>query len=147
MTGSALFDFFIALILLAGAVGLFFYAIDGMSPDPLFTKIARLAVGLVAVVVFLYAIKGVFFGGGGGVSITPLGVIEFAIGILVVLLVIYVTKAAVAYFLPEFAAPAMYIIGGVALILLLGLFAKIFFGGGLTLEMSGNRAPISQQQR
>jgi len=147
MTGSALFDFFIALILLAGSVVLFFYAIEGMSPDPLFTKIARLAVGLVAVVVFLYAIKGVFFGGGGGVSITPLGVIEFAIGILVVLLVIYVTKAAVAYFLPEFAAPAMYIIGGVALILLLGLFAKIFFGGGLTLEMSGNRAPISQQQR
>jgi hypothetical protein len=40
MTGSALFEFLIALILLAGAVGLFFYAIEGMSPDALFTKIA-----------------------------------------------------------------------------------------------------------
>lgn len=131
MTGSALFDFFIALILLAGAVGLFFYAIEGMSPDALFTKIARLAVGLVAVVVFLYAIKGVFFGGGGTVAISPTGVIQFAVGIIVVLLVLYVSKAAVEFFLPQFAAPIMYIMGGVALIALLLLFAQIFFGGGL----------------
>jgi hypothetical protein len=147
MTGSALFDFFIALILLCGAVGLFFYAIEGMSPDALFTKIARLAVGLVAVVVFLYAIKGVFFGGGGTVTVTPLGVITFAIGILVVLLVIYVAKAAIAFFLPQFAAPAMYIIGGVALIVLLGLFAQIFFGGGLSFPSGAGNRPLVQQQQ
>jgi hypothetical protein len=151
MTGSALFDFFIALILLVGAVALFFYAIEGMSPDALFTKIARLAVGLVAVVIFLYAIKAVFFGGGGGVSITPLGVIQFAIGIIVVLLVIYVAKAAISFFLPQFAVPIMYIIGGVALIALLALFAQIFFGGGLSLGSGSggalNRPLIQQQQQ
>ena len=149
MTGSALFDFFIALILLCGAVLLFFYAIEGISPDALFTKIARLAVGLVAVVVFLYAIKGVFFGGGGVVSITPMGVVTFAIGIIVALLVIYVAKAAVAFFLPQFAAPAMYVIGGVALVVLLGLFAQIFFGGGLSSfgNFGVNQPRLNQQQR
>jgi hypothetical protein len=146
MTGSALFDFFIALILLAGAVTLFFYAIEGMSPNELFTRIARLAIGLVAVVVFLYAIKGVFFGGGGGVSITPFGVVQFAIGIIVVLVVIYVVKWGVSFFLPQFSEPILYVVGAIALIALLALFAQIFFGGGLTFGNVGSRPAISQQR-
>jgi len=39
MTGKCLLDFFIECVALLGAVYLFFYAIEGISPNALFTKI------------------------------------------------------------------------------------------------------------
>lgn len=128
MTGSALFDFLIALVVLGGAVMLFMYAIDGLSPTPLFTKIAKIAVGVAAVVALLVALKGVFFGG-GGIAISPSGVIYFAIGIIVVLVVMYLAKLIVEYFAAPWSEPILFVIGAIALIALLYLAATALFGG------------------
>lgn len=131
MTGSALFDFLIALVVLGGAMLLFMYAIDGISPNPLFSKLAKLAIGVAALVALLFAVKGVLFGGGGALAVSPLGVIYFAIGIIVVLVVIYLVKLLVAQFAPApYAEPILFVIGAIALIALLGLAASVLFGGG-----------------
>jgi hypothetical protein len=131
MTGSALFDFLIAIVVLGGAVLLFMTAIDGISPSALFTKIAKTAVGIAALVAFLFPIKGVFFGGGGsGIATSPLGIIYFAIGLLVVLVVLYLVKLVLGWFCPaEFTEPVLFVVGAIALIALLALAATTLFGG------------------
>jgi hypothetical protein len=140
MTGSALFDFLISIVALGGAVFLFMAVIDGISPNPLFTRIAKIAVGVAALIAFLFSIKGVFFGGGGGaLAISAVGIIYFAIGILVMLVVLYLVKMVIGWFglPPEIAEPVLFVIGAIALIALLGLAATTLFGGAPLL--TGNR--------
>ncbi len=140
MTGSALFDFFIAIVALCGAGLLFAVAIDGIAPNPLFAKIAKIAVGVAVIIALLFAIRGVLFaGGGGGLVVSPLGVLYFAIGIIIVLVVLYLVRMAVSYFAPQFVEPIMYVVGAIALIALLGLAATTLFEGGQMLGASGRR--------
>lgn len=135
MTGSALFDFLIALVVLVGVVALFFYAIEGISDNATFVKIARLAVGVAAVVAFLFAVKAVFFGGGGaGPSMSASSLLQFAAGVIIVLVVIFICKWFIGWAFPTFLEPAMLIIGGIALVVLLLLAAQVFFGGGLDMS-------------
>src|SRR4029077_14874775 len=47
MTGSALIDFVIALIVICGTGALFFLTIDRVAPDALLNKIAKIAIGIV----------------------------------------------------------------------------------------------------
>lgn len=130
MTGSALFDFLIECVALAGACYLFFYAIEGISPNALFTKIAKLAVGIAATIMFLFACKAVLFGGGGP-TISPVGVLLFAIGIIVVLVVLYVIKIIVGKIAPsELQEPILFVLGAICLIALLYLAANVMFGFG-----------------
>lgn len=132
MTGSALMDFLIAIVGLCLVVGLFFFAIDFMAPDERFKKIAKWAVGGVALLVFLFAIKGVLVGGGGMQGFTPQGVIEFAIGLLVVMVVLFIIYYVVDFIAPDpFKVPVKYVIGAIALIALLVLAERALFGGGL----------------
>lgn len=132
MTGSALMDFLIGMVILFGVAYMFFLAIDKIGPDEFFKKIANTAIGIVAFVAVLVAGKGVLFGGGGpALSASPIGLIEFAIGLLVVLLVIYLLYMAVDFFVPQFAVQLKYLIGAIALIALLVLAGRALFGGGL----------------
>lgn len=145
MTGSALFDFLIAIVVLCGAVYLFMAAIDGISPNALFTKIAKIAIGIAALVAFLFAVKAVLFGGGAAMIASPLGIIYFAIGILVVLIVLYLVKLVLARIAPEpFVEPIQFVIGAICLIALLGLAATTLFGGAPLI--TGGR-PFLQQSR
>ncbi len=135
MTGSALFDFLIACVVLLGAVYLFFYAIEGMSPNALFTKIAKLAVGIAALVAFLFAVKAVLFGGVGAMAVSPIGIIYFAVGVIVVLIVLFVIKLVVTKIAPaEFTEPVLFVVGGICLIALLILAANVLFGVGPPLS-------------
>jgi len=132
MTGSALMDFLIAVVGLVLVVGLVFLAIDYLAPDERFKKIARWAVGGVALIVFLVAIKGVLFGGGAGtMGFSPNGLIEFAIGLLVVLVVVFIIYAVVDFLAPAFAMQIKYVIGAIALIAILVVAQRALFGGGL----------------
>ena len=143
MTGSLLMDFLIACVGLALIVALFFLAIDRIAPDPFFNKVARYAVGGVALLAFLVAVKSVLFGGAGGMSVTPYGIIQFAIGLLVVMVVLYLIYLVIDKIAPpEFAAPVKYVIGAIALIALLVLAAQVLFGGGL-----GNFGSPASRQR
>jgi hypothetical protein len=132
MTGSALMDFLIAVVGLCIIVYLIFLALDFIAPDQRFKLIARYAVGGTALLVFLVAIKGVLFGGGGGMAVTPLAVIEFAIGLIVVMVVLYIIYMVIDFLAPaNLAVPIKYVIGALALIAILVVAEKALFGGGL----------------
>lgn len=132
MTGSALMDFLIAIVGLCIIVYLIFMALDKISPDESFKGIARYAVGGAALLIFLVAIKGVLFGGGGALAISPVGVIEFAIGMIVVMVVIYLIYMVIDRLAPaELVVPVKYVIGALALIAILVVAERALFGGGL----------------
>jgi hypothetical protein len=135
MTGSALLDFCIAVVGLIILIYLIFMALDFIAPDERFKQIARYAVGGAALLVFLVAIKGVLFGGGGAMmAVTPIGVIEFAIGLIVVMVVLYVIYLVLDRIAPaELVTPVKYIIGAIALIAILILAERVLFGGGIGL--------------
>src|SRR5882724_1316312 len=132
MTGSALIDFLIAVVGLCIIIYLIFLAIDFITPDDRFRLFARYAVGGAALLVFLVAIKGVLFGGGvAGIAVSPVGVIEFAIGLIVVMVVLYIIYMVIDRLAPaELAVPVKYIIGAIALIAILILAERVLFGGG-----------------
>jgi hypothetical protein len=134
MTGSALMDFLIAVVGLCIIVYLIFLALDFIAPDERFKLIARYAVGGTALLVFLVAIKGVLFGGGGAgaMAITPVAVIEFAIGLIVVMVVLYIIYMVIDFLAPgNLSVPIKYVIGALALIAILIVAEKALFGGGL----------------
>lgn len=146
MTGSALMDFLIAVVGLCIIVYLIFLALDYIAPDARFKMIARYAVGGTALLVFLVAIKGVLFGGGGSMAVTPLAVIEFAIGLIVVMVVLYIIYMVVDFLAPaNLAVPIKYVIGAIALIAILIVAEKALFGGGLGfISSSGFQTRLSK---
>lgn len=143
MTGSALMDFLISIVSLCLIVGLIYLAIDKIAEDESFKKIARWAVGGAALIVFLLSIKGVLFGGGGGLTVTPVALIEFAIGLIVVMVVVVLIYMVIDRIAPdEFKVPVKYVIGAIALIAILVLAERALFGGGLGLIPSGRRSMV-----
>ncbi len=134
MTGSALMDFLISVVGLCLVVGIIFKGVDFVAPDEPSKQIARWAIGGVALIVFLLAIKAVFFGGGGALAVTPVGLIEFAIGLIVLMVVLFIIYMVVDFLCPDpFKVPVKYVIGAIALIVMLVLAEKALFGGGLGL--------------
>jgi hypothetical protein len=139
MTGSALFDFLIACIVLVAVVALFFIAMDRIAPDATFAKIAKIAVGVVALIAFLGAIRGIFFGGGGSMPAIGGGqLIEFAVGLIVILVVVWICYMVVDFF-GFMATEVKYVVGAIALIILLLLAGRALFGGGLGIMPSMQR--------
>ena len=151
MTGSAAFDLFISILGLIIIVGLIMLAIRKIAPDEFFVKVARLAVGGAAILIFAYALKGFFFGGGGGGPvITPIGVIEFAIALLCVMLVLWFVYLCIDYFCvgDEYGylnGPLKYVIGCLALIAILGAAATVMLGGSIFIG-GGNNAPFRAER-
>jgi hypothetical protein len=139
MTGSGLMDFLIAVVGLCIIVYLIFLALDFIAPDERFKLIARYAVGGTALLVFLVAIKGVLFGGGGVMAITPVAVIEFAIGLIVVMVVLYIIYMVIDFLAPgNLSVPIKYVIGALALIAILVVAERALFGGGLGIIQGSN---------
>ncbi len=138
MTGSALFDFLISIILLLAVGFIFFLVVDRIAPEPTLNKIGKIAVGVVLLVVFLFACKSVFFGGGGGLHIDPKGFLYFAIGVIVVLIALFIIQAVLDWIAAQMGmgAPIVeiikYVIFGVALIALLVLADRTLLGGSIT---------------
>ncbi len=144
MTGSALFDFMLSSIGLCIIVYLFFLAIDFISPDEKFRLIARVAIGGVSLLIFLVAVKSVLFGGGGGIAVTPTGVIEFAIGVIVVLVVIYIINMVVDFLAPgNFSVAIKFVVGALALIAILVVAERALFGGGIGFVPSSFQSRLS----
>lgn len=146
-TGSALFDFLISIVGLCIVVYLIFKALDFIAPDERFKEIARYAVGGAALLIFLVALKGVFFGGGGGTGIgaTPAGVIEFAVGLIVALVVLYLVYMVIDILAPEpLKVPVKYVIGAIALIAILILAERVLMGGGMGVLPSNFQSKLSR---
>lgn len=139
MTGSGLIDFVITLVVLVGVGALFFIAIDKVAPDATLNKIGKIAVGVVLAVVLLLAIKAVLFG--GGAAIAGGNIISFAIGVIVLLVVLYLVDLALSWFGESInstiANAIKYLVFAIALIALLVLADRSFFGGRYVAGPSG----------
>lgn len=152
MSGSGLFDFLIAIILLLATGFIFFLVIDRVAPDPVLNKIGKVAVGVILLVVFLFAIKGVIFGGGGVAHLDPKGFIYFCIGIIVILVVLFVIDLVLGWIAAQMGAAEpivtaiKYIIFAIALIGMLVLADRTLLGGGFT-NMLGNFGETSRISR
>jgi hypothetical protein len=136
MSGQGLMTFVIVIVGLCVIGALIFTAIDFVSADERFKKIAKLAVGGVLLIVFLVAVKNVLFGGGGEGAITPEALINFAIGVIVLLVVWFIIVKVLDWVAGQFPPIApfkdiiVFVISAIVLIVLLILAADAFFGGG-----------------
>jgi hypothetical protein len=133
--GRALIDFLITLVGLIFVGAMIFMAIDFISTDERFKKIGKFAVGGIIVILFLFAIKGVLFGGGTAM-ITPLAMLYFAIAVIVILVVWFLIDWflgwAATFFPPigQFMQVIKFVVGAVVLVAILISAADLLLGGG-----------------
>lgn len=152
-----LFEFLISSLGLLIVVWLFFIGMTKIAADPTLALLAKIAIGGMAAIAFLIAAAGALgFGGGGRLPVfTPANVVEFAISIIVVIVVVFIINAVIDFFLngppqpapgqpgsvtvvpSEVAGMIKYVIQAVALIALLVAAGKALFGGGLGMIPSG----------
>ncbi len=139
MNLAGLLDFIINVVGLIIVVSLIFLALEqpNMAPDEVIKKIARYAVGGAAVLAFIVYCAAVFGGVGGGGAVmhaTPASILEFAIGLIVLIVIVRIIGMVVGMFAPaNLAAILLYIVGAIAIIVILVLAEKALFGGGLGL--------------
>ena len=134
---GGVFNFFIVLVELVIIGALIFAAVDFISTDERFKRIAKLATGGVLVVLLLFAVKAVFSGGGGGMNLTPLGFLYFAIGVILTLVVWYVLDAALGYAAANWFPPltgalgiVRFVLAALVLVVILLIAANVLFGMG-----------------
>lgn len=143
MTGSALFDFVISIILLLATGFVFFLIIDRIATDPTLNKIAKIAIGVVLLVVFLFACKAVLFGGAGALRLDPHGFLYFCIGIIVILVVLLIIEAVLNWIAAsmgiggELITMVKYVIFAIALIAMLVLADRTLLGGSYSSFLGG----------
>ena len=141
MTGSSLLGFIVSLIVLFGVAAIFFISIDRIAKDAFLAKIAKIAVGCLVLIVFVLAVAAVLGLGGGASAISPYGIIIFAIGVLVLIVVLYLVDLFLNWLAPQMgvAAPVVsaiqYIIAAVALIALLYVAGNALLGGQIPMLM------------
>lgn len=138
MNLAGLLDFVIQVVGLIIVVSLIFLALEqpGMAPDEVIKKIARYAVGGAAVLAFIIYCAAVFGGIGhaGVMHATPASILEFAIGLIVLIVIVRIIGMVVAEFAPaNLAAIILFVVGAIAVIVILVLAEKALFGGGLGL--------------
>lgn len=139
MTGSGLVQFLINIIALLGAGAIFFISIDKVAPDEFFARIAKIAVGVLLLIAVIVTVASVF-GWATGVTVQPLGIIWFAIAVIIAVVVLYVLNMMVDWIASSMgfsalAATIKYVLGAIVLIALLVAAANLLFGykvGGLT---------------
>lgn len=129
MSGPALWAFFITCVGLVIIVVLIFTAIEMVQAPDGFKRIARFAVGGAALLIFLVAVGGALgMGGAGMVRVTPASVIEFAIGLVVLLAILYLATIIIGYF-GVFVTEINYVIAAIAIIVILILALRAITGG------------------
>jgi hypothetical protein len=141
MSGSGLVQFLVNIIALLAAGGIFFISIDKVAPDAFFAKVAKIAIGALLLIALIITIAAVFGLAGAGVAVSPLGIIWFAIAVIVAVVVLYVINLIVDWIVSNMGgaplAPIVkYVLGAIVLIALLIAAANLLFGykvGGLHL--------------
>ena len=136
MSGSGLLGFLVSLIVLFGVAAIFFLTIDRVAKDPFLAKIAKIAVGCLLLVAFILAIANVLGLGGTALSTSPYGIIIFAVGVLVLVVVLYIIDVVLDWVAANMglagtiATIIKFVVSVVALIALLLLAGSALIGGG-----------------
>jgi hypothetical protein len=136
MSGSGLVTFLVNIIALLAAGGIFFVSIDKVAPDEFFAKIAKIAIGALLLIAFIVTIAAVFGLAGAGVAVSPLGIVWFAVAVIVAVVVLYVINLIVDWIATNMGIGAIagvikYVLGAIVLIALLVAAANLLFGVGL----------------
>lgn len=143
MSGSGLVQFLVNVVALLAAGGIFFASIDKVAPDAFFARIAKIAIGALLLIAIILVIAAVF-GLAGGISISPLGVVWFAVAVIVAVVVLYIVNMVIDWIAGEagggaWVVPIKYVLGAIVLIGLLVAAANLLFGysGGMPLFPRG----------
>ena len=136
MSGSGLIQFVINMIALLAAGGIFFLSIDKVAPDDFFAKIAKIAIGAMLLIALVVAIAAVF-GLASGVAISPLGVVWFAVAVIVAIVILYIVNLIIDWIAGQMGGgapwivPVKYVLGAIVLIALLLAAANMMFGASM----------------
>ena len=148
MSGSGLVQFLINIVALLGAGAIFFLSIDKVAPDAFFAKIAKIAIGVLLLIALIVTVAAVF-GLATGVTVSPLGIVWFAVAVIVAIVILYVINLIVDWLAANmgaapFAAVIRYVLGAIVLIGLLIAAANFLFGyrvGDTSLRRSDQERP------
>jgi hypothetical protein len=135
MSGSGLVQFVINIIAILAAGGIFFVSIDRVAPDEFFKKIAKIAIGALLLIALVVAVAAVF-GLAGGIAVSPVGVVYFAIAVIVAVVILFIINLVLDYIAGHmgggpWVVPVKYVLGAVVLIGLLIAAANMLFGVGI----------------
>src|SRR5215831_3979717 len=133
MSGSGLVQFIVNIIALLAAGAIFFVSIDKVAPDAFFAKVAKIAVGALLLIAVIVTVAAVFGMGAAGVTVQPLGIIWFAIAVIVAVVVLYVLNLIIDWIVTNmgggpFAPAIKYVLGAIVLVGLLIAAANLLFG-------------------
>jgi hypothetical protein len=132
MSGSGLITFIVNIIALLAAGGIFFISIDRVAPDEFFGRVAKIAIGALLLIALVVTIAAVF-GLAGGVTVSPLGVVWFAVAVIVAVVILFVINMIVDWLgtnmgMAHLSAIIKYVLGAIVLIGLLIAAANLLFG-------------------
>ena len=132
MSGPGLVQFLINIIAILGAGAIFFISIDKVAPDAFFAKIAKIAIGVLLLIAVIVTIAAVF-GLATGVTVSPLGIIWFAVAVIVAVVILYVINLIVDWISTNmgggpWSGIVKYVLGAIVLIGLLIAAANFLFG-------------------
>jgi hypothetical protein len=132
MSGSGLVQFLINIVALLGAGAIFFLSIDKVAPDAFFAKIAKIAIGVMLLIALIVTVAAVF-GLATGVTVSPLGIVWFAVAVIVAIVVLYILNLVLDWVATQMGAgpwvpPVKYVLGAIVLIGLLIAAANFLFG-------------------
>jgi hypothetical protein len=135
---SGLVQFVVNIIAILAAGGIFFVSIDRVAPDPFFAKIAKIAIGALLLIALVVTVAAVF-GLAGGVTVSPLGVIWFAVAVIVAVVILYVINLVIDWVGANMGGGGWvnaikYVLGAIVLIGLLIAAADLLFGQRIALH-------------
>ncbi len=133
MTGGALVNFLVVILELIAIVAILYAAAPRLAPDPTLLQIAKIAIGVGALVVFILAVANVLGFGGQALVLNPWSMFAVAIAVIVVLVVVYIINWVVDFFQVPFADGIKFVVGAIALIAILVAVGSALTGGGLQL--------------
>lgn len=132
MSSSGLVQFLVNIIALLAAGGIFFLSIDKVAPDEFFAKISKIAIGALLLIALVVTIAAVF-GLASGVTVSPLGIVWFAVAVIVAVVILYIVNLILDWIAAQMGAgpwvtPVKYVLGAIVLIGLLVAAANLLFG-------------------
>jgi hypothetical protein len=131
MSGSGLVSFVVNIIAILAAGGIFFISIDKVAPDAFFAKIAKIAIGALLLIALVVTVAAVF-GLAGGLSVSPLGIVWFAVAVIVAVVILYIINLVLDWLGTQmggpWVTPVKYVLGAIVLIGLLIAAANLLFG-------------------
>ena len=143
---EGLLGLIVGIIILCAVVAIFFLTIEKIVGDPLLQKIGKICIGAIALVFVIVAAWGALVGGGaGGLRVTGMSLITFAVGLLVTIAVVYILNMAIDWF-GFMVTELQYILSIVALIAILLAAGTALFGGNVRSVFGGKAsAPFESQ--